>query len=147
MVCSVRTIWVLCVGVFLMLMTSHVFSASFTSKNVSVSISSDIAAQACHSDSNEGMSAACQHHSAQTHTSLSSKMHDVASVDALTSCSPLLHGEGDGCCVSLCLGFSVLLPSLQILHDEALYARTSYQSLIIGQKVSRIQTILRPPLV
>ncbi|KAB0300947.1 hypothetical protein F2Z80_17825 [Vibrio fortis] len=130
---SLKTFWITIFSIFAMLMSTSVSSASTMEMQMM---------------DKETMS--CHHASMMTHAM--SSMCDVSSDDQsmhdmgqhkTSHCS---HGGdmGANCCVSICLSWSYPIQSINSLSSFA-YSLAPHHSVIIGSKVARIQSILRPP--
>lgn len=130
---SLKTFWITILSIFAMLMSTSASSSSVMEMQMM-----------------DKESVGCSHASMMSHgvetmcmvTDQDHSMSDMGHHDA-NHCA---HG-GDmsaNCCVSICLSWSYPIQVTSALSSFA-YSLAPYQAVTIGSKVTRIQSILRPP--
>lgn len=130
---SLKTFWITIFSILVMLLSTSVSSASTMEMQMM-----------------DKETMACPHASMMTHeiAAMCSVAGDHQSIHGMSQhdSSHCSHG-GDGfanCCVSICLSWSYPIQSINTLSSFA-YSLAPYHDVIIGNKVARIQSILRPP--
>ncbi|MCG9546322.1 hypothetical protein L1D37_21485 [Vibrio sp. Isolate33] len=147
-----RTTWITVFSIIAMLMSSYASSSSAMMTEVMMMEMSSSKSACYHSDTsvNDSM-AGCHVTSEQAHAEHSNmSAHDLMAQCDMSSMSEdgghMMgnHCSSADCCASVCSATSYPIQAVQAVN---LYVSSlaRFQSVIIGQKVARAQSLLRPP--
>ena len=147
-----RTTWITVFSIIAMLMSSYASSSSVMMTNMMTAQMGSSQSACYHSDdSANGMMAGCHIMNTESHA-------EPSNMDAqafMTQCHmPSASEDGDNmmgshcsgvdCCASVCSTASHPIQAIQAANLFA-YSLARFQSVTIGQKVARAQSLLRPP--
>ncbi|MEL0609784.1 hypothetical protein [Vibrio echinoideorum] len=150
---TLRTTWITVFSIVAMLVSSYASSSSIMMTNVMMSQMGSNQSACYHSDAlADDMVAECHVVSSESHAE-HTNMVDAQVFDSQCHMSPESgdcgdmmgnHCSGSDCCASVCSTVSYPIQAVQTVNPFiSSFAR--FQSVTIGQKVARAQSLLRPP--
>ncbi|MFA0055622.1 hypothetical protein [Vibrio echinoideorum] len=145
---TLRTTWITVFSIVAMLVSSYASSSSIMMTNVMMSQMGSNQSACYHSDA---LAAECHVVSSESHAEHTNM--DAQAFDSQCHMSPESedcgdmmgnHCSGSDCCASVCSTVSYPIQAVQTVNPFiSSFAR--FQSVTIGQKVARAQSLLRPP--
>ncbi|WP_135441715.1 hypothetical protein [Vibrio tasmaniensis] len=147
-----RKTWIIVFSIIAMLMSSYASSSSALMTEVMMLEMSSGKSACYHSDTSVNDSkAGCHVMSEEVHAEHSNmSAHDLMAQCDMSSMSedgsPMMgnHCSSADCCASVCSATSYPIQAVQAANSFV-FSLARFQSVIIGQKVARAQSLLRPP--
>ncbi len=149
---TLRTTWIIVFSIIAMLMSSYASSSSTMMTEVMMMEIGSSKSACYHSDTsvNDSM-AGCHVMSEEVHAQDSNmSAHALMAQCDMSSMSedgsPMMgnHCSSADCCASMCSASSYPIQAVQAV-DQLSFSLARFQSVTIGQKVARAQSLLRPP--
>ena len=149
---TLRTTWITVFSIIAMLMSSYASSSSAMMTEVMMLEMSSGKSACYHSDTSVNDSkAGCHVMSEEVHAEHSNmSAHDLMAQCDMSSMSEdgsqMMgnHCSSADCCASVCSATSYPIQTVQAANSFV-FSLARFQSVIIGQKVARAQSLLRPP--
>ena len=144
---TLRTTWITVFSIVAMLMSSYASSSSIMMTNVMMSQMGPNQSACYHSDAlADDMVAKCHVVSSKSHaehTNMDAQCHMSPESE---DCGDMMgnHCSGSDCCASVCSAVSYPIQAVQTVNPF-ISSLARFQSVTIGQKVARAQSLLRPP--
>ncbi|MEZ8393926.1 hypothetical protein F0259_13790 [Vibrio cyclitrophicus] len=149
---TLRTTWITVFSIVAMLMSSYASSSSIMMTNVMMSQMGPNQSACYHSDALADDMVSKYHvvssKSHAEHTNMDAQVFDSQCYMSPESedCGDMMgnHCSGSDCCASVCSAVSYPIQAVQTVNPF-ISSLARFQSVTIGQKVARAQSLLRPP--
>ncbi len=149
---TLRTTWIIVFSIIAMLMSSYASSSSTMMTEVMMMEIGSSKSACYHSDTSVNDSMAGCHvmsekvHAEDSNMSAHALMAqcDMSSMSEDGSSMMGNHCSSADCCASMCSASSYPIQAVQAV-DQLSFSLARFQSVTIGQKVARAQSLLRPP--